>query len=174
MTNPKSHLKSALTLLELVITVALFAILTLVITRIYMQVLSAQDRILDEQNIVSNLNYATAVFIDQASKVTAHTLPDCFGNNTCNGQYYCTNGDNDKACFNNQEPPTAVNFIKTAEGRFQVQKGATYDIISSDVTFSDVKMESATSTELMIQIEATGNSQYGQKIYYQNYITKSF
>ncbi len=139
-----------------------------------MQVLAAQDRILDEQNIVGDLAYSTAIFIDQANKVTQHQVfpPSPCGSVTdCGPNYYCADSDNKRACFIDQAG-NPVHFTASS-GRFKVQRGgATYDIISNDVSFTNVIMSSSTDRELILQIEATGDPQYKQKVYYQNYITK--
>lgn len=139
-----------------------------------MQVLAAQDRILDEQNIVGDLAYSTAIFIDQANKVTQHNalMPlDCGGTPSCGSNYYCANIAKNRACFMDQSS-NRVDFI-AGSGRFKVQKGGTtYDIISNDVSFTNVIVSSSTDRELILQIEATGDPQYNQKVYYQNYITK--
>lgn len=169
--------KDGLTLLELVVTVALFGILSLLITRIYMQVLAAQDRIIDEQNLVGDVNFVTAVFNDQAQRASAHisTFP-CDDYGICQyGRYFCVNSSGNRACMIDlSQIPTHYS---VSNNKMQVDKGGTggsfYDLTSSRVSFDNVKFETSTDgRQLSIKLEASGDSQYGQKIYYQNYITK--
>lgn len=174
--SQRKNNQQALTLLELVVTVALFAILTLAITKLYIQVLNAQDRILDEQNIIADLNYATAVLTDEARRSALQTVPAAACGDTpmanCQDKYFCSSTVFDRACMMAKNS-TRINYYTDA-GIFKATRGGSiYGITSSDITFSSTKFESnAAGDQLNIQIQADGDNQYHQKIYYENYITK--
>ncbi|HRH21664.1 MAG TPA: type II secretion system protein [bacterium] len=169
-------LPKALTLLELVVTVALFAILTLSITKLYIQVLSAQDRILDEQNIIADLNYASSVFIDEAKRSALQVVPASGCGDTaavnCQNKYFCAASDLSKACMMNKGL-VRINYY-TDTGLFKATRGGSiYSITSSDISFSATKLEpNSSGDQLNVQIKASGDNQYQQEIFYQNYITK--
>jgi len=169
--------RSGLTLLELIITVALFGILTLLITRIYLQVLSAQDRIIDEQNLVGDLNFVTAVFSDQALRASSHVSAfDCDDVTPCPvNEYYCVNSSKTMACL--QDITIVPTNYWVASGKMKVQKGtpigSVYDITSSKVTFNNIAFDTYNSgRDISIKLEASGNSLYNQKVYYQNYFAR--
>ena len=175
-------LPKALTLLELVVTVALFAILTLSITKLYIQVLSAQDRILDEQNIIADLNYASSVFIDEAKRSAIQVVPasgcgDITAVNytaavDCQNKYFCATSDLSKACMMSKSL-VRINYY-TDTGLFKATRGGSiYSITSSDISFSATKLEpNSSGDQLNVQIKASGDNQYHQEVFYQNYITK--
>ena len=169
-------LPKALTLLELVVTVALFAILTLSITKLYIQVLSAQDRILDEQNIIADLNYASSVFIDEAKRSAIQVVPASGCGDTaavnCQNKSFCAASDLSKACMMNKSL-VRINYY-TDTGLFKATRGGSiYSITSSDISFSATKLEpNSSGDQLNVQIKASGDNQYQQEVFYQNYITK--
>ncbi len=177
LTNRQKNNQPALTLLELVITVAIFAILTLIITRLYVQVLNAQDRILDEQNIVSDLNYSMGIFLDESRRATqqATAAPTCGGDACPNNNYFCSKSTNDMVCLVGKDA-TQVYYWKNANGLIEAHRGSnSYVITSNDVSFpSTFLFDEVTGRgdQLQIQIRAKGNDQYGQEIFYENYITR--
>jgi len=170
----KTQNNLGLTLLELVVTVALFAILTLVITKLYIQVLSAQDRILDEQNLVADLNYATSVFMDESRRASMQMAPfPCTGAlPSCQNKFFCSAPGDVTACMVSAGV-NPVNYYND-QGIFKVMRVTPiYAITSSDITINSMKLQADTDgQQLRIQFKASGNNQYGQSIYYQNYITK--
>jgi prepilin-type N-terminal cleavage/methylation domain-containing protein len=170
------QLPKGLTLLELVVTVALFAVVSLAITKLYLQVLSAQDRILDEQNIIADLNYATTVFVDEARRSVLQTEPagacgDTLGIN-CANKFFCSSSVADRVCLMGRDY-ARINYY-TAAGLFQALRGgSTYGITSSDINFSVASFRANTvGNQIDIKIEASGDNQYQQKVFYQNYLTK--
>lgn len=161
-----------LTLLELVVTVALFAIMSLVITRLYLQVLSAQDRILDEQNIISDLNYATAIFLDDARRASVHMNFTCDSTPCTDGQYFCTVSN--RACLTGRNLSQVDYYNNGGVMTADLALVNHYAITSTDVTVNSMTLQTSGSAgdQIEIKIKASGNNQYNQSIFYQNYITK--
>lgn len=170
------HLPRALTLLELVVTVALFAIVSLAITKLYIQVLNTQDRILDEQNIIADLNYATAVFLDESRRSVLQTEPAMACADTpavnCANKFFCASVSLDRVCLRGRDY-ARINYY-TANGLFQALRGgSTYGITASDVNFSASSFRvNAAGDQVDIKIKAQGDNQYQQQVFYQNYLTK--
>lgn len=166
-----------LTLLELVVSVALFAVLILVATRTFTKITDIQNRTKDEQNIEGDLRYAMGVFTDEVRAASLH-LPGepapCDTVAACNYVYYCVNDAKDTLYIRDKNN-TCVSYYRSAGKSLVVERGGTtYTITSADVTVDSLKfLPSALSDRILVEIKAHGSTDYNKSISYQTAITST-
>lgn len=164
-----------LTLLELVVSISLFAILILVATKTFTRITDIQNRTKDEQNIEGDLRYAMGVFADEARTATLHQTADLgCGGMTCSGVYFCTDASNDTLYLRDKNN-ICVKYHITASNSLVVERGLnTYTITSDDVIVNSVKfLPSSLNDRILVQLKATGASDYSKSISYQTAITNT-
>ena len=163
-----------LTLLELVVSVSLFAILILVATKTFTRITDIQNRTKDEQNIEGDLRYAMGVFTDEARNATLHQIADAgCGGADCSGVYFCTDASNDTLYLRDKNNICVKYHI--ANNNLVVERGLnTYTITSNDVVVNTAKfLPSALSDRILVKFKATGASDYAKSISYQTAITNT-
>lgn len=165
-----------LTLLELVVSVSLFAILILVATKTFTRITDIQNRTKDEQNIEGDLRYAMGVFTDEARTATVHPTPELMcgaGIPSCAGHYFCTNPTNDTLYLIDKNN-VCVTYNVSGNNLVVKRGSTTYTITSNDVIVNSVKfLPSSLNDRILVQLKATGASDYGKSISYQTAITNT-
>ena len=138
------RLRAGLTLLELVVALALFAMVALVITKVFLNVSDVQRKIYLDQNIEGDLRYAINVLADEAKKASLHgTECDSYCSG-CLNKYFCTaTGPGmppfTKVCLN--EGGSCVQYYLSG-GQLVVQRAsATYTITSTDVVIDKLEFK---------------------------------
>lgn len=164
-----------LTLLELVVSVSLFAVLILVATKTFTKITDIQNRTKDEQNIEGDLRYAMGVFVDEVRAASKHVGPadTTCGGDVCNNVYFCLNPTNDLLYVRDANYICVMYYLEN--GRLVVNRGGTsYTITSDDVTVNSLKfLPSALSDRVLIKLKASGASDYNKSISYQTAITST-
>jgi len=161
---------AALTLMELVVAISLLALIALVATKVFAKVTEVQERNRDLQNIEGDLRYAVGVFNDEVKGATLQADNGC---GTCSGKYFCVSlagvlylRDKNNVCVTYGLNGSAL----------RVNRGGTnYDITSNDITVSVLTfvVSGATNDRVLVQLRATGDSQYNKTINYQTALTST-
>lgn len=143
--RPKKPLPRGLTLLELIVAIGLFAILTLAVTRIYLRVVDVQQKINEEQNLEGDLRYAINILTSeaQASQINTGAVTGCVScvDTSCNGKFFCTNSTKDRLCLIDKSN-NCVQYYLTSE-QLIVQRGSAtqYAITSKDIAINQLVFE---------------------------------
>lgn len=170
-----------LTLLELVVALALFAILILAITRVFLNVSDVQQRVYQDQNIESDLRYGIGVLVDEAKKGKPHSSDVCQGTTLtgCTGKYFCMLGGSSDKVFLRDKSDNCVQYY-LSNGQLMVQRGAQiYTLTSSDIVLDilqfDVNLVDApqSGNSLMVFAKARTREVGGPNILYQTAVTNN-
>lgn len=165
---------SGLTLMELVVSISLFAILILVATKTFTKITDIQNRTKDEQNIEGDLRYATGVFMDEARNALLHESPDSTcGGAGCTGVYFCTDAGGDTLYLRDKNN-ICVTYSLINNNLVVNRGGTTYTITSNDVVVNSVKfLPSTLNDRVLIKLKASGASDFKKSISYQTAITST-
>ena len=170
---PKGRKLTGLTLLELVISISLFAVLTLVATRAYTKITEIQDRTKDLQNMEGDLRYAMNVLADEAKNATPHTAggdPAC-GGAGCNNVYFCTSLGQ---LYLRDKNGVCVTYSLSGSNIVINRNGTNYTITSNDVTVSTLTFATSTAGDrVLLKLRASGSTDYNKTINYQTAVTNT-
>lgn len=163
-----------LTLMELVVSISLFAVIILIATKTFTKITDIQNRTKDEQNIEGDLRYAMGVFVDEVRAASLHQALDIdCGTTVCNSTYFCTLNAN-TVLYLRDKNNVCVRYYKSGNSLVVERGGTTYTITSNDVTVDSVKfLPSALSDRILVQLKAHGSSDYNKSISYQTAITST-
>jgi prepilin-type N-terminal cleavage/methylation domain-containing protein len=161
--------RPGLTLLELAVALSLFAVLALVATKAFTKVNDIQNQNRDLQNLEGDLRYAMNVFIDETRNASLQTDNGC---GSCSGKYYCVVGG---SLYLRDKNNNCVIYSLSGTS-LQVMRGATtYVITSSDIKISTLNFSvSSLSDRVLIQLAASGSTDYNKVISYQTAITSDY
>lgn len=171
----RHNLKPALTLLELVVAVSLFAILTLAATRVFLRVMDVQGKMQEQQTLEGDFRYAINVFVDEVNKAKIYNTSTC----TCDGYagcdaaaYFCQY--NSHLCLTDANNTCIEYFL--SGNQLQVKRAAaTYTITSRDIVIDNLSFVIAapTSTKsVSLRAKLRANENNGETMFYQTTITK--
>jgi type II secretory pathway pseudopilin PulG len=163
-----------LTLLELVVSVSLFAILILVATKTFTKITDIQNRTKNEQNIEGDLRYAMGVFVDEVRAASKHSSAESLcPSSACANKYYCTD-DGNNTLYLRDINDICVTYTLTNNHVVVTRGGTSYTITSDDVTVNSLQfLPSALSDRVLIKLKASGASDYNKSISYQTAITST-
>lgn len=167
----KNH--KALTLMELVVSISLFAVLTLVATRIYTRIADLQERNRDLQNIEGDLRYAMGVFADEVKGAQLHPAggdDDC-GGAGCADEYFCIDSG---VLYLRDKNNLCVSYSLSGTNLVVNRGGTSYTITSDDVSIGVLNFTaSAIGDRVLVQLRASGSTDYNKAINYQTAITST-
>ncbi len=163
-----------LTLLELVVSIALLAVLVLVATKTFTKVTDIQNRTKDEQNLEGDLRYAMGVFADEVKTASLHHNMDAdCGGPGCSNVYFCT-FPNSSILYVRDKNDSCVYYSVIDNQLVVNRNGTSYTITSDDVVINSINfLPSSLSDRILIQLKATGASDYNKSISYQTAITST-
>jgi prepilin-type N-terminal cleavage/methylation domain-containing protein len=163
-----------LTLVELIVAISLFAVITLVSTRTFTKVTEIQDRTKDLQNIEGDLRYAMGVFSDELSYAILQTDTSC-GGSGCNGKFYCITGTApSQTLWLRDKNNVCVKYALSGTNLLVSRGGTSYAITSDDVSISALAFATSTAGDrVLVQLRATGSAEYNKSINYQTAITST-
>ena len=163
-----------LTLLELVVSISLLAVLILIATKVFTKVTDIQSRNKDEQNLEGDLRYAIGVFTDEVRTASLHQDADATcGGGSCSSVYFCT-FSNDSVLYLRDKNYACVYYAVVNNQLVVNRSGTSYTITSNDVTVDSIKfLPSAISDRILIQLRAHGSADYNKSISYQTAITST-
>ena len=163
-----------LTLVELIVAISLFAVITLVSTRTFTKVTEIQDRTKDLQNIEGDLRYAMGVFSDELSYASLQTDSSC-GGSGCNGKFYCITGTAPgQTLWLRDKNNVCVKYVLSGTNLMVSRGGTSYTITSDDVSVSALTFSTSTAGDrVLVQLRATGSAEYNKSINYQTAITST-
>lgn len=163
-----------LTLIELIVAVGLFAILTLAITRVYLRVIDVQQRINQEQNLEGDLKYAMNVLTDETSKAKIHTA-DCGSCTGCAGKYFCSDGAG-RLCMLDANS-NCVEYFLDANKQIIVKRGGgtEYVITSKDIAVQTLNFEIGSRGDYFKILANIRSTEYpSQSLVYQTLIAQDY
>ncbi|NCN25104.1 hypothetical protein COT94_00655 [Candidatus Falkowbacteria bacterium CG10_big_fil_rev_8_21_14_0_10_37_14] len=178
MTPIKNH-HQALTLIELIVAVSLFAILALAITRVFLRVMDVQDKITNQQNLEGDLRYALGVLTDETKKSKKFIAAECSAYCSCSSDtYFCVNsvapGIKNKLCVLDNKDVCVQYYV--TNGRLIAQRLASvYTITSADIFINKIYFDTLTSNSstVAIRLSATSTKNANESVYYQTAITNT-
>jgi prepilin-type N-terminal cleavage/methylation domain-containing protein len=176
-------LRRGLTLLELITAVALFAVITLAVTKVFLSVSDVQRKIYQDQNLEGDLRYAMNVLFEEAKEAKMFSTDRCGATGCvgCNNKYFCTPaGDNTTLCMQNQHGDCISYFLEN--GQLVVQRDTQkYTLTSNEVTMESLKFNTAIleafqsqngrTVEIFAKIKNKESD--GASLLYQTAITKT-
>ncbi len=171
--------KTGLTLIELLVALALFAVVTLIVTKVFMNVTDVQRRIYQDQNLEGDLRYAVNVLSDEAQRAKIHSTECDSYCTACSGKFFCLGISTSSVVCLAAQDNSCVQYYQS-NGQLIVQRGAqTYAITSSDVTLEslvfkhDLLDAAQNGNSLEIFARVKNKDAGGGSLVYQTALTKN-
>ncbi len=172
----KKKLLSGITLIELLVSVSLFAIIVISTTQIFIMVLQAQRRVVAIQNVQESIKY----FFEVASKEIRTAVQNTDDENFCDDPNFSENSlfglHNNTLYLRNQDDECVKYFLGTGdnEGRFMIERKlagsdigeavplSPDEIIIDELSFNVVHRESDKQALVTINVLAKSKGEEGE------------
>lgn len=172
-TTSAKNKSKGFTLLELIISISLFAILILIVTQVFTKSIEMQKKTIDEQNLQGDVRNAMAIFEDEVQKVTRHSAT-CGSDGCTTGDFYCANAGH-TTLYAQTKTGKCVSYTE-ANNRLQVTRAGSSNYLTSDqLTVENIKFNVNTRGDSVdFRITFKGFVDFNQYITYQTVLTTTF
>jgi len=171
---PRKQLKiKGLTLLELVVSISLFAVLILMTTKAFQKINEIQERTTELQSIEGDLRYAMGIFADEVKNARLHPEAGdvACGGLSCANQYFCVSGG---VLYLRDKNDLCVTYSLSSGNLLINRDGTNYTITSSDINVDVLNFATSTiGDRVLVQMRASGLTYGTKSINYQTAITST-
>lgn len=127
--------KKGFTLIEMLVSVALFSVIILSATRIFQLVVRSQRNAIASQTLQENIKYFFEV-VSRETRMSIRTSGNCLS--LPNGEVFAVNAENTELYLKNEKRECVTYSV--SDGRFQIDRDGTSGYLTPSImTISDLK-----------------------------------